>query len=64
MKPGKTVWIFEERKPVPVKLVTFGKGDTATIEFMQGPKAGRRLDVGKSMLHAKRPASSMGTGRT
>jgi len=55
MKIGKTVWVFEDSKPVPVKLLVFGKGETAEVEYIDKPKKGKRASILKSLLHPKFP---------
>ena len=63
MKVGKTVWLLEENKAVPVKLLEFGKGTTAEVEYIDKPNKGKRKRILKSSLRPKPPApTSIMTG--
>lgn len=51
MKVGKSVWVVKKGVAVEAKLVTFGKGPMATVEYRDG----RQEDVYKERLSTKRP---------
>lgn len=57
MKIGKLVWIIERGTAVQVKLIDFGKGPDAQVEFLDGSKAGMSKFVNKLRLYPKKPES-------
>ena len=51
MKPGKSAWTVVEGHAAQVKIVEFGKGLYATVEFTNGKKR----EVLKELLSPKKP---------
>ena len=64
MRVGKTVWMIENSEYVPVKLITFGKGNEAEVEYIQPPKTGKRRIVMKIFLKSKKDSQFSPTDST